>query len=88
MKKIFFAIVIAALTSCSVTGPLMVSNNPIGPKKGEASRRIILGITFGHTDLGLATAAKNGKITKIATVDYKVKGGLFTKTVTIRVTGE
>ena len=89
MKKL---IIIASsaliLASCSVAGPRMVSNNKIGSKRGEASRTIILGITFGHTDLSLQTAAKNGGITKIATVDWKVRGGFFKTTYSTIVTGE
>lgn len=76
------------MASCSVSGPWMVSNNKIGSKRGEAKRKIFFGITFGHTDLGLATAAKNGGITRIATVDWKVKGGLFSTTYSTIVTGE
>jgi hypothetical protein len=89
MKKlILLASAGLIMASCSVAGPWMVSNNKIGGKRGEAKRKIFLGITFGHTDLSLATAAKNGGITRIATVDWKVKGGLFTKTYYTIVTGE
>ncbi len=92
MKIVKNALVVigAALlfASCSVSGPLMVTNNTIGNKKGEASRKIILGITFGHTDLGAITAARKGGITKIATVDWKFSGGFFSKTYTTTVTGE
>jgi TRL-like protein family len=88
MKKITFILTIALLTSCSVAGPMMVTNNPVGSKRGEAKRKIFLGITFGHTDLSLATAAKDGGITKIATVDWKVTGGFFTRTYSVIVTGE
>jgi hypothetical protein len=88
MNKLALIVTVALLSSCSVAGPLMVSNNPIGSKRGEASRKIFFGISFGHTDLSLKTAAKNGGITRIATVDYKVKGGFFTSTQYIIVTGE
>ncbi len=88
MKKIALILTVALLSACSVAGPMMVSNNPIGSKRGEASRKFYFGITFGHTDLSLAKAAKDGGITKIATVDYKVTGGFFTRTHTIIVTGE
>ncbi len=89
MKKlILIACSALILASCSVAGPLMVTNNKVGAKKGIAERKIFFGITFGHTDLSLATAAKNGGITKIATVDWKVTGGLFSKKYSIMVTGE
>jgi len=76
------------LASCSVSGPLMVTNHTVGSKRGEASRKIFLNFTFGHTDLGLITAAKEGGVKKIATVDWKVKGGLFSTTYSTIVTGE
>ncbi len=87
-KSILGLATISILASCSVSGPLMVTNNTANTKKGEASRKIILGISFGHTDLGAITAAKKGKLTKIATVDMKVKGGLISKTYSVVVTGE
>jgi len=87
-KIILSCLSITILTSCSVSGPLMVTNNTNAGKRGEASRKIFLGITLGHTDLGAITAAKKGKVSKISTVDYKVQGGLFTKTYSVIVTGE
>jgi hypothetical protein len=87
-RSIFGIITISLLASCSASGPLMVTNNTANTKRGEASRKIIFNITFGHTDLGAITAAKAGKITKIATVDSKIKGGLFSATYSTIVTGE
>lgn len=75
------------LASCTTSGPLMVTNNTIS-KRGVAERKIYFNITFGHTDLGIATAAKNGGISKVATVDYSMTGGLFVKTYRVVVTGE
>lgn len=92
MKKIKQSLLLLSATSllasCSVSGPIMVSNHEIGAKRGEASRKIFLGINFGHTDLGAITAAKKGKITKIATVDAKMQGGMFSKTYSTIVTGQ
>jgi hypothetical protein len=91
MKKIKSILAITAagllLVSCSVSGPLMVTNNKI-VKRGVAERKVFLGITFGSADLSIATAARNGNITKVATVDWKVSGGLFSKTYSTIVTGE
>ena len=87
-KIAFGLILVGFLGSCSISGPLMVTNHPVGEKRGEASRKIFLNITFGQTDLGAITAAKNGGITKIATVDWKVTGGVFSTTYTTVVTGE
>lgn len=92
MKKIknllLFVSIASILASCSVAGPLMVTNHSIGSKRGEASRKIFFGITFGHTDLGAITAAKNGNVKKIATVDWKVTGKLFSTKYSTIVTGE
>lgn len=92
MKKIINYIIVAvvaiAMTSCSITYPGMVTRNSVGTKVGIASRKIFLGLAFGQTDLSLTKAAKNGGITKIATVDYKISGGLFSKTYSTIVTGE
>ncbi len=91
MKKILlsaFTCLSLVMTSCVTTWPGLVTQNSIGTKVGVAKRKIILGLAFGHTDLSLTTAAKNGGISKIATVDYTVKGGLFAKTYMVTVTGE
>mgnify|MGYP002393090433 FL=1 len=92
MKKfknvVLFVSVASILASCSVAGPLMVSNHSVGPKRGEASRSIFLGITFGHTDLGAITAAKNGGIKKISTVDWKVSSKMFRTKYSTVVTGQ
>ena len=89
LTKFAVVLVLAGfLGSCSISGPLMVTNHSGGDKKGEASRKIIFNITLGQTDLGAITAAKNGGIKKIATVDWKVTGGIFSTTYTTIVTGE
>jgi len=91
MKKILLytgIIGALALSSCSVTYPGLATSNTIGSKTGVAERKIFMGFTFGHTDLGIATAAKKGGITKVATVDVCVKGGLFSTTYKVIVTGE
>ena len=92
MRKIknTLAIVAAAATlaSCSFTYPGYVTANPVGSKVGEASRKVFLGLAFGTTDLSIEKAAKNGGITKVATVDYKVTGSLFSTTYTTIVSGE
>lgn len=88
IKKIMAGVAVAvALSSCSFAAPGWATNNA-SVKTGIAERKVILGITFGTTDLSQTTAAKNGGITKIATVDFKVTGGLFSTTYTTVVTGE
>ena len=88
IKTIFAVAVLFAASSCSMTVPGLVTDN-VAEKKGEASAKYILGI-FGpmHADLSIATAAKKGGITQVSTVDYKVTGGVFSKTYTTIVTGK
>lgn len=86
-KLIIGAAAAAVLTSCSFAAPGWATNNS-SVKTGIAERKLILGISFGTTDLSQTTAAKNGGITKIATVDFKISSGFFTTTYTTIVTGE
>lgn len=88
IKNLILASSVAVLASCSVSYPGFATKNPIGSKVGVAERKVFLGLAFGTTDLGVQTAAKNGKITKVATVDITIKGGLFSKTYKVTVTGE
>lgn len=93
MKKIMkIAAVIAltaSMTSCAVSGPYLVTDNAGTAKKtGEASYKVILWFPPFNADASIATAAKNGGITKISTVDTKVKSSIFTSTYTTIVTGE
>jgi hypothetical protein len=81
-------IVTLLLASCSIILPVNASGAPLGKKVGEAKATIILGLYFGQ-DAGIQTAAKNGNITKVATVDVKKFNLLgFYQTVTTIVTGE
>lgn len=81
------------MSSCSVSGPTtspkaLVTKNPIGSKVGVATLTVYpFGIYFGDGDLGIVKAAKNGKITKIATVDSEIVAGFFTTTYKTIVTG-
>jgi|TARA_B100001175_G_C19196310_1_gene489160 hypothetical protein len=98
MKK-FLTIIAASglLASCSVTTPVTATNNRIGAKVGVATATCLFGSPLpGSLSSGLvlggpytiADAAKNGGITKIATVDVKKQNFLlFTKN-SIIVTGE
>ncbi len=75
IKKIKNLTVVCGLmllaTSCSVTHPLMApTTNPVGKKVGEAKAKWILGLCF-NGDHSVLTAAKNGGISKISTIDEK-----------------
>jgi len=71
----------------SSTLPVCATSNTVGSKVGTATMTNIIGIGMG--DASIETAAKNGGITKIATVDVKGTNilGLYSKT-TVIVTGE
>ncbi|MDG1238697.1 MAG: TRL domain-containing protein [Flavobacteriales bacterium] len=93
MKKLTTTITGLALIfmfSCSpiITTPLLVTDNPIGSKTGEASYRLnIFGLpTTKVSNVGAAQAAKNGGITKIATIDKQINPQ--DKSFKIIVTGE
>jgi hypothetical protein len=93
MKKMLTAlsaIAMVALTSCSVTMPVAISSNPVGNKVGSAKTVAIVGLFFDGGDASIQTAAKNGKISKISTVDFKQThylGMLYSEYETI-ITGE
>ena len=93
MKKaiviIALAFAVVALMGCpSVNFPHSVGSASI-QKVGTAEGKLILGL-FGDVDAGIATAAKNGGITKIASVDVKVQNMMMglVITYTTTVTGE
>lgn len=87
-KTVAFVLVAGFLTSCAVSAPLLVSSNAVGSKTGTSSYKVIFGFMPMNAEAGAIAAAKQGGITKIATVDQTVKGGLFKATVTTTVTGE
>lgn len=94
MKKIFlrsFAVlaIAAVMTSCSVTLPVNATSNAVGSKVGKAKATGYLGFLFFDQDASIKTAAKNGGISKISTVDIKTGNilGLLVTYETI-VTGE
>jgi hypothetical protein len=59
------------LSSCSLTMPVNATSNPVGKKVGIAKATGYLGILFFNADASIQSAAKNGGITKISTVDIK-----------------
>ncbi len=87
--NVFFALLTAAmLSACTMVMPVAVSSNPIGPKVGQASGTIILGIiSFG--DASIQKAAKNAGITKVSTVDMQTSNYLGIVVIyNVIVTGE
>ena len=72
MKKIILStLVLGFLASCSVTVPVNATSNEVGNKVGTAKTSAILGFFFDGGDASINRAAKEGKIAKISTVDFK-----------------
>ena len=92
MKKIYQTLVaglfLITFASCSVSGPLFITDNPSGEKVGKSSYRMIFGFILDGGDASIRTAAENGGITKISTVDQRVESSLFITTYSTVVTGE
>lgn len=93
MKKIATFVIMVALaagmSSCSLTVPVAATSNPVGNKVGTAKATGFLGILFFDQDASIRSAAKNGGITRISTVDIK-QGNILNLIVTYEtiVTGE
>ncbi len=73
------------VTSC-MTVPVAATSNPVGSKVGEAVCVAPLNIPFGGG--GIQSAAKNGGISKVSTVDLKVQQYIIFAIYTTIVTGE
>ncbi len=89
--KLFAFVVLAGLlaTACSLTVPVAATSNPVGSKVGVASATGFLHVLWFNGDASIRTAAKNGGITKISTVDFKQKDMLgIIQTYECIVTGE
>ncbi len=62
---------ISLLSSCSLTLPVNATSNPVGSRVGTSTATGYLGVFFFNADASIQSAAKNGGITKISTVDIK-----------------
>jgi len=72
IKAVSLSLVAAALlSSCSVTMPVNATSNPMGSKVGRAKATGYLGVLFFNADASIRSAAKNGGISKISSVDIK-----------------
>ncbi len=63
----------AFLASCSITLPVAATSNTVGGKVGKSSGSCYLTILCFGVDASIQSAAKNGGISKISTVDYTQK---------------
>ena len=101
MKKLI--IVCAAglvLSSCAVTLPYAVTNNPVNGKKGVSTTNVIFGTSGAwggniqtglystNKKFGVIEAAKKGKIETIGSVDIKTTNYIFFQKIEVIVTGE
>ena len=77
--KLFFlgvaGMALLGLSSCTVTMPLAATSNPVGSKVGISKATgyfgpVGMGLYFNQ-DYSIQTAAKNGGIKKISTVDVR-----------------
>jgi hypothetical protein len=84
------ALVLAAtLSSCSITFPVAISSNPIGSKVGTSEATTYFYVLAFDEDFSIRAAAKNGGITRVATVDVRQKNILgVVQKYTTTVTGE
>ena len=93
MKKIITVCVLATLlvlAGCTTIVPVTATSNPVGSKVGESTASYLFGfIPLGSKlDMSIQTAAKNGGITTISTVDEKVADYFFVTKISTVVTGE
>ena len=70
MKVVLIILTMVILQSCSTARAITATSNPIAKKSGTACAANILGIIPLSLDSSIYTAAKNGGIQKISTVDY------------------
>ena len=84
---LFLAFAALSMTACSITMPVTATSNNVGSKVGTAKATVILGAF--DVDASIRTAAKQGGISKISTIDIKSTNilGLYGTYETI-VTGE
>ncbi len=64
-------VAVAMLSSCALTLPVNATGNNIGSKVGTAKATGFFGVLFFNADASIQTAARNGGITKVSTVDLK-----------------
>lgn len=92
MKKVFLCAVAGlslALSSCTLTLPVAATSNAVGTKVGTAQADVFLRVLSFGGDASIQTAAKNGGIKRISTVDIKTFDvlGIYQQYTTI-ITGE
>ena len=76
MKKmkavITLGLVSLFLTGCAITIPVAATSNEVGSKVGTSTATVYMGGLMFDADASIRSAAANGGITKISTVDMKI----------------
>ena len=76
MKKVKMVITLGLvslfLTGCAITLPVAATSNAVGSKVGTSTATVYMGRLMFDADASIRTAAANGGITKISTVDIKI----------------
>ena len=92
MKKFKMAVLASLLAitmiGCTMNLPVSATSNPVGSKVGVADGFAIVGVFTFFGDASIQNAAKNGGITKISTVDFKVTNYWVYQSYECIVTGE
>jgi len=73
MNKLMMIVALTLSASCSTYAPFQATDNPTGPKSGEACAKYVFGINSSGEE-GIAEAAMKGNVKRIATVDKKAYG--------------
>lgn len=82
-SAVFTMAAVAGFTSCTVMHTAVVTNNPVGTKRGEVKTSIgtSQGVSFHE-------AMKNGRITKIGIAEFKAKIIFIIPVQRLVITGE
>lgn len=88
IKALAVVAVAMSFTACSITLPVTATSNKIGSKVGTSKATVIIGLYFNE-DASIQSAAQDGGISKISTVDIKYGSILgLVQTYETIVTGE
>ena len=85
MKRLLFTLGVSVmLGSCTISHSVVVTNNPIGSKRGEATTANM----DVNTGVSYSTAIAKGDISKVGIAEYKMKTYVFSIRESMIVTGE
>jgi hypothetical protein len=64
-------LLVGFMSACSITVPVAATSNAVGSKVGKQKATVFFMVLAFNQDASIMSAAKNGGITKISTVDMK-----------------